>query len=800
MSIGEPKRSRSLNLFETDSDESSEFRPRVQFIIVFVAALFASYVIVAPLTFSLPGRRLDPSWIMVLGEASGRGLHFGTDIIFTGGPLSALYTHYLPSDSAVGLLALRLFITVAFALLIARLARLKASGVFIGLVMVALLLLSHSRDAIFIAFPMLTGLLALSSSAIRAEVIALAAGVSAAAIVSLARFSVVPVAVLTFIVADAIWLLQRRLPVLTASYITILIGLFALLEPINGFIPFIRGSLSTSAGYTDAMFIAGPRAEIMAFIGVAAVVLVAALDAALSGIREKQSSPSAAAARWLIIALYLFMVWKAGFVRHDLQHSLTAWSGLVIGAIAYAFVARRNAAVLITIAVAISLSAIPTIVLGARPYSAFLDSARTIISTRASELSRFVANPYDYMRSWRVAKDAALARIRKLQPLSHFDGSVDVIPSIQSSVIANNLDYRPRPTIQEYTSYTGYLIERNRRYIIESGPKFILMQPGSIDGRHPAMAEGPLWPNLLSLYAPYRYFDSIIALRRREKGVDHLFGQAQEFHGQLGKAVVLPNDADAVFLSMKIRKTLLGHLASVLYRPSALSLIVRYMDGSGMSFRLVPKIAEAGFIVSPYIENAMDFLLLASGDSDGLRKAKEIEIVTSSNGQWQYHREISGLIRPLDLGALRKQQGSKAPLSSSEEDLLVLMRAPQVSGGRRSIIGEARGAHAPMDIELTLPRAGNAISISYGIGDGAWKPADGTDGVCFLISRRNTSGADDTMLLENCLQPKTKPEDRGKHVKRIDGEFRQGDVIKLSTRCRGDCRYDWSYWTDFSLR
>ena len=48
--------------------------------------------------------------------------------------------------------------------------------------------------------------------------------------------------------------------------------------------------------------------------------------------------------------------------------------------------------------------------------------------------------------------------------LPRLEGAVDIIPSKQSLLIAHGLDYRPRFTVQEYTTYTDVLIERNRAF------------------------------------------------------------------------------------------------------------------------------------------------------------------------------------------------------------------------------------------------------------------------------------------------------------------------------------------------
>jgi len=46
------------------------------------------------------------------------------------------------------------------------------------------------------------------------------------------------------------------------------------------------------------------------------------------------------------------------------------------------------------------------------------------------------------------------------------------------------------------------------------------MAPGSIDGRHPATAEGAIWPDLLARYAPEDIIDGAALLKKRERPID----------------------------------------------------------------------------------------------------------------------------------------------------------------------------------------------------------------------------------------------------------------------------------------
>jgi len=101
-------------------------------------------------------------------------------------------------------------------------------------------------------------------------------------------------------------------------------------------------------------------------------------------------------------------------------------------------------------------------------------------------------------------------------------------------VIANGLAYRPRPSFQAYATYTRRLIDENRRSLTERGPEWLLVEPESVDGRHPAMSEGALWPDIARLYEPHSLVDGLLVVHRRREPLDDVLGSVSHEDGDLG--------------------------------------------------------------------------------------------------------------------------------------------------------------------------------------------------------------------------------------------------------------------------
>jgi hypothetical protein len=298
------------------------------------------FAVLSPFSQFMPGFGLDPSWIAVLGEAPTLGLRTGHDVISTGGPLSPLYTRWFNADRFWLYLSLHLGLILTVALGIATLAgqhnRFGAAAV-LSLGTVSLI---DVRDALLFCIPALTALVVLSQLRSRIEYVAVWAGLAVTAVVALAKFSSVPPAMVAFLVADGVLVSRRQVPFLTVGFLAIFFGAFAVLEGAGSFLPFVRGSFTVSAGYTDAMWVAwGTAPVLLAYLCGGAVALAAMGYCEFRALRDRRTSWLDSAARGLIIGALVFISFKAGFVRYDIGHTMIAWAGLALAVLIYALVA-----------------------------------------------------------------------------------------------------------------------------------------------------------------------------------------------------------------------------------------------------------------------------------------------------------------------------------------------------------------------------------------------------------------------------------------------------------------------------
>ena len=84
---------------------------------------------------------------------------------------------------------------------------------------------------------------------------------------TLARFTTAPIAVLCFLLIDVLDLRARRIPLAVLSYAAALVVLYGILEgQLSAFLPYLRFSIETSAGYSQAMSLIGSGAELIRYL------------------------------------------------------------------------------------------------------------------------------------------------------------------------------------------------------------------------------------------------------------------------------------------------------------------------------------------------------------------------------------------------------------------------------------------------------------------------------------------------------------------------------------------------------
>jgi hypothetical protein len=258
-------------------------------------------------------------------------------------------------------------------------------------------------------------------------------------------------------------------------------------------------------------------------------------------------------------------------------------------------------------------------------------------------LARLVVSPIRQVGRYRLRYDASMEQLRRDNELPRVQGSVDMLPAEAAVLIAHRLDYRPRPSFQDYATYTPALAQLNRDfYLGQRAPDNLLISDlGTLDGRLPSLNEAGLWPTLLSRYRPEKRRGRWLVLSRREAPRAVTRGPLRTFEAKAGEPFALPADA-TVWATIRIHRTLLGRLARFAYHLEPPQIVLHLADQSRLEHRWVPGMSEDGFLLSPYVRKVGDLELLWRGEVDRLetQRVMEASIELDAVQRWLYDEHL----------------------------------------------------------------------------------------------------------------------------------------------------------------
>ncbi len=581
-------------------------------------------LMVTPWSPKFPLSGLDPSWAAVIEWGFLKTQAFGTDLIFTFGPLGFLYTrgyhpdlypHLLAFWGAVGLL-----LGTFFGAYWSRAPWL----VSLALVFALAITVGQSTDAWLFMIP-LAGALAAMDPARPAWRWLTYPLLALAVVAGLVKFTVVLAAVAVFVVADLVrFQRSRTFPRLTLLFLAGSWTLFIMASGHWSWPSYVLNSLEVAAGYSGAMQTTGPWVEVAgsALIGLFLVIILIATPTGRVGWTEVATRLGVA----LSVGLIIFLMFKAGVVRHD-GHILITAAGLVVLSVFAAWRAfGQGANRLVKGLVFITLIAATYQLLGV-PAMHFQGPAHaeTLKHLVLERPRGTVAAAMDLMfgrvePSLGEQREDAWDTIRDKHPLPELDGSVDIYNWDQAVVLAHGLDYSPRPVFQSYSAYTPRLLELNARYLsADPAPDYILFAVQAIDNRLPALDDGLSWPLLWSRYDPIRVIGSHLLLKRRARSDREIvWGETRILTTGWDTPVKIETDGSetpCVWAEVQIESSLSGRFLTTAFKAPIVEMTLEFADGDSVRRRFIPSMGNTGFLMSPYVETTAAFAGVCVGET-----------------------------------------------------------------------------------------------------------------------------------------------------------------------------------------
>jgi len=585
--------------------------------ILWLLSLATAIALFVPVSPNMPGAGLDPSWQYGINQATAQGLAFGKDMIFTYGPYASISTKsYHPSTDFMmvgGGLYLAFAYWACLVILMQGVRRL-----WILAVCALLIGLGYRHDPLLFSLPLLVGLASFKSvSAKHGGLVdsnalpwSVALLFSPLGLLPLVKGSLLLLCGAVAALGSVFFLSsQRRLPAaicLVSPLAALLFFWSASGQSLTNLPSYFIGMAPIISGYSEAMALDGSFGEIVLYVIACAVIL-------LTISLQSQTSPAAKLFLFCVYFVFLFLSFKAGFVRHD-SHALIAGGSILLAALLLPFILD-------------AWPSLPAIVFALLAWSCIdrhyiQTSPRRVVDTFQSTFSSLwhgtTRRAND--RNWpRLEFDAARDWLRQQASFPLLQGTTDIYSFNQSYLIASGNDWSPRPILQSYSVYTPELAEANRQHLLGGrAPENIIFRVEPIDKRLPATEDGASWPVLMAGYHPVRLARDFLFLQKNATagGDGEPPPLASEKHA-FGERVPLPRPGQALFAQVEIKPTLLGRMAGILFKPSQIQITLDLDNGTQKQYRLIAGMAKSGFLISPLIESAGEFAMLY-GPSDDL--------------------------------------------------------------------------------------------------------------------------------------------------------------------------------------
>lgn len=755
--------------------------------------------------FALPGfpaSELDASWRMALGKFFVEGRQFGTEIVFTYGPLGWTMGKTYWGGQWAALIGWH----AAQAVLMAGLVywhgmRLTGYGRVFFFIFFFLFGLTY-QDAVQQTAMAFAGLelIRRSNGPWRWSSIAL---LGLLAVLSLVKFTNLLLGVFLVLLAGGLELwLQRRLSALRvpAIFLGLCLAGWKLCGQHWGNIPaYLANSWEVSQGYQDAMGSSCPPIQLYLGLTVSALLVAYLLV-------NWATQPDRVRSLALLLgaAAYLFLNWKHGFIRAD-GHQVGfyfAALALIVGAPLFLEDTARLRWVKTTLLVTSGLLSVlslelvlPGLTRGA--LSALQDRVDRNISF-ALGVSH-TRGLYDaHLTTEKAALDLPKTRAKVKT------ATLDVLGYEQAVALFNGFNYQPRPVFQGYSAYTPYLSHANYDYYVSSrAPEYVLFKLQSIDYRLATMDDPHVLRLLIQRYT-YLFSEQGFTLWKRKPGSFEAAAlepkPLRTVTGKVGEKIDLADLAGQnLWVEIDYRFNLLGKIRRFLFKPPLVELRVIDEAGVESTYRLPQPIGKTGFMLSPVVNDMMEFMRAAGGVPT--RRVRTLVVEVAKQDRDCLNDEISvsfSSLPPSDAGREYFKNADKAKFhmfvdTPASYEALNPPNEDAIDKRRVMIM------HAPSQMVFDVPAGATELHGAYGFVPGAYSNGGRTNGAEFVIYW--SDGNAPVILHERTLNPVSQMNDRGLQAFSVRLPKSTGRVyLQIKPGQYNEFAFDWTGWTDIEFK
>lgn len=359
--------------------------------------------------------------------------------------------------------------------------------------------------------------------------------------------------------------------------------------------PYLRWGMEVVRGYTEAASVTGPLWQLGLFLLLSGLLFaVPVMEAGLGCLRHP--------GLWCAL-VHAFQSFKHGMTRQD-GHADVALAKLAVCAFFLFAVVREPAYRKILALLAVFGCCFTWVYMAEARQAYFFRAAAYLtpggIAATARDLAAYKAGYEGVgMRAKEIRSGLALGEAyhRRIGA-----GSVDAFPDEVHWIRANGWNYRPRPTIDAITAFTGRLNQLNGGHMAgEGAPDFLLFFFTAIDGRHPLMQDTGTVRAMLERYDVVEEGRDALLLKRRAQARRMALRAIGETSAGWEEFLTPPatGASERLWASFEIDPSPWGRLRWFLFRTDPPLLQADFADGASHWIRLLREIAREPMPLSP---------------------------------------------------------------------------------------------------------------------------------------------------------------------------------------------------------
>ena len=599
----------------------------------YVATILALLVTLNSAAFSpiwmphLISADLDPSWMAVFNALAFSDTDFASGLVYTYGPLGFLPALlYWPDTYALQIIWWMVLAASIgwgfFALSFAARPVFALAGA-LGLCVSAFLV--TDRDAWMLAGLAGPAFGAALGAGPRVRAISAVFFVAIASVMGLTKFTFFLCALGMAVALDfSRWQAYRAWPVLTAAWLVSTVILWTLVgqDPLQ-FFAFVGSRLEISSGYAEILALTGPTSEIILFL-LSCMALAALLFIGL----DNKSWPVRLGII-LLCAVLLYIAAGTGFIRQEYRLSASE-TFLIVGGLAATALLARNRALYALAGVTLIVGAVLLHAgsMALRPEHNVGQRMASLIQQAPARAAR-AAEILGGRSALPERHETAMRRIRRDYRLPELEGTVDYLGFRNAVLLAYGHEWGARPIFQDYQAYNRALSQRNGAfYASDAAPDHVIVELIQFSGVPGMLLDSESYAQLLARYRHVSSRRGVSLFTRCETPSTLTRDELASTTLRWGETYEIPDTITGpVWMETDIEVNIIGRLLGAFFKRPANYLIVRLADGTEAGYRVGPSSLEAGFLLSPRIDNQPQLVVASRRGLNRLMAERQVETI-----------------------------------------------------------------------------------------------------------------------------------------------------------------------------